>query len=74
MAHRLGVARGLLRGPAEGVDERGSKAMTARDKIRRRYRQFLALGLSGLAMFLGSIAVMLLLVAVLPDDPTRVPA
>src|SRR5438445_11827370 len=41
--------------------------MTARDRIRRRYRQFQVLGLSGLGVFLGSVAVMLVLVAVLPD-------
>lgn len=43
--------------------------MTARDRIRRRYRQFHALGLSGLGVFLGSFAVILLLFAVLPDEP-----
>ena len=35
--------------------------MTARDRIRRRYRQYQALGLSGLGVLLGSFAVMLLL-------------
>lgn len=43
--------------------------MTARDRVMRRYRRFVALGLSGLGVFLGSVAVMVVLVLVLPDEP-----
>ena len=43
--------------------------MTARDRIRHRYRQFQTLGLSGLGVFLGSVAVVVLLGVVLPDEP-----
>lgn len=43
--------------------------MTARDRVIQRYRQFVALGLSGLGVFLGSVAAMVMLVMVLPDEP-----
>src|SRR4051812_30484230 len=42
-------------------------AMTARDRIIQRYRQFVALGVSGFSVFLGSVAVMVVLAQVLPD-------
>jgi hypothetical protein len=41
--------------------------MTARDRVIQRYRQFVTLGLSGLGIFLGSVAVMVVLAMVLPD-------
>src|SRR3954467_10805031 len=47
---------------------KGAGAMTARDRVSRRVRQFEVLGLSSLGVFLGSTFLMLLLCAVLPTE------
>ena len=48
--------------------------MTARDRISRRVRECYALGISGIGVFLASIAIMVLLAVVLPTkwSPDRI--